>query len=321
MTRPWASTDADAVASLVAAAWPHDALARSLFSVHGPARAAPGAFSRTVVDEVDGAVVGVGTVREYWLHPARWRIALHVAAPHRRRGIGSALLACLLAMVPAGDARPIQAATRADDLAGRAFLRRHGFRLVMRTRLGLLDPAHVGQDRWAEMEGATRRVEVAGYRIEPVPDLASDPARRRALAALHAEVYRLAHRWNPPAPSSEEDAATLFLGEDLLPDALFIATAAGTSVAVASLRRGAHPAEVELGWVGASGAHRSRADDLVAALAGACLDRALASGRAVRVEVDEADRPLWRLVDALPVAWEPDWLTFARTAAPARPSR
>jgi GNAT superfamily N-acetyltransferase len=118
------------------------------------------------------------------------------------------------------------------------------------------------------------------------------------------------------APLSEADAVELFLDpDDLIPAALFLALAEDTPVAVASLRRGRSPGEVDLGWVGAVEAHRARGTDLAAALVGRCLRYAADEGWTVRVEVDEADEHLWRLTGVLPVVWEPDWLAFA-TAGP-----
>lgn len=313
MMRAWTPADAEGVAALLAAVWADEPGTLPLFAVHGRPRDGREGFARTVVAEAGGALVGVGTVRSSWLHPARWRVAVHVAAPNRRRGIGSRLLAALVGEMPADDPRPWQAATRASDAAGRAFLARHGFRPLMRTRIGVLDPAALRPEDRRAIDAATRRVEAAGYRIGA--GRTDRAAARASLAALHAEIYRLAHAWNPPTPLAEQVAAELFLGDDLLPDEVVVARFGGAAIGVASLRRADDPAAVELGWVGVVGEHRTVADDLVLALVGVCLRRAAAAGWRVEVEVDAADAPLWRLVDGWPVALEADWLTFALAAA------
>lgn len=310
--RPWAADDAPAVAVLLSAIWGHDPTAHAVFSVHGAARDESGLFGRTLVAEIGGDVAGVGTVRESRLHPARWRVVLHVHPAHRRRGVGAALFEGLIRELADREPRPLQAATRADDGAGRWFLDRRGFRLLMRTRRGTLNPRAIHRAQRRAFAAATARVTAAGYRLVAGSDLrlAADPTR--ALAALHAEVYRLAHAWNPVAPLSKTEAVALFLDpDDLIPAALFVAVTGDAPVAVASLRRGRSPGGVDLGWVGAVGAHRGWGADLAAALVGRCLGYAADEGWAVRVEVDEADAHLWRLVGALPVVWEPDWLTFA----------
>lgn len=317
--RSWEPADAAGVASLLAGIWGAEPDVLPLFAVHGPAGDAAGAFARSVVAERDGAIVGVGTLRESWLHPARWRVGLQVGAPHRRGGIGSRLLARLTDEIPIGDRRPLQSATRADDGPGRAFLERHGFRPLMRTRLGLLDPASLSPHDWGAIDAATLTAEAAGYRIDAV-GRGIDARADERLAALQAEVYRLGHAWNPPAPISAAVARDLFLGEDLLPGEMVVATYGGAPIGVASLRRGERSDERELGWVGVVEGHRARVDALVAALVGVCLRRAVAQGRKVRVEVDEADAPTWWLVGGLPVAFEPDWLTVGRPAVGAAPT-
>lgn len=236
----------------------------------------------------------------------------HVDPGFRRRGVGSALFGRLLAEVAPGVLRPWQSATRANDDAGRAFLARHGFRPLMRTRLGTLDPARVDEATWGTLDAATAAATEAGYRIVALPDLPANALPRPSVASLHAEIYRQSHGWNPSAVLSEDAAHRLFLGDDLIPASLFVALADDRPVGVASLRFGENHIDRELGWIGVANEHRGRAAPLTAALLGRCLTHARAEGRPIRVEVDEADRHLWRLVDGLPIPWEPDWLTFAR---------
>lgn len=310
--RPWAAYDAPAVDTLLVTVWGHDPAARLVFAEHGAARDEPGAFRRTLVAQTGGRILAVATVWENPLHPARWRLVAHVCPRHRRCGIGSALFARLLAEVAPRGSRPWQSATRADDDAGRRFLAHHGFRLIMRTRLGELETSALGETAWTTLDAATAGVTEAGYRIVALPDLAVDAPLRPSLASLHGKIYRQAHGWNPPAELSEDDARRLFLGDDLIPDSLFVALADDRPVGVASLRLGATPGDRDLGWIGVAEGHPDRAASLIAALLGRCLKQVHAERLPIRVEVDEADRHLWRLVDGLPVRWEPDWLTFAR---------
>jgi hypothetical protein len=68
---------------------------------------------------------------------------------------------------------------------------------------------------------------------------------------------------------------------------------------------------VDLGWAGALPTIATEEGDLVFALVGRCLRHAAVADWHVLLEVDEADSRLWQLIDRLPVALEPDWLTFA----------
>jgi GNAT superfamily N-acetyltransferase len=310
--RPWAAWDAPAVDALLANIWGHDPPSLRAFSKHGSPRDETDAFRRTLVATSDGRLVGVATAWENPLHPARWRLVAHVDPGLRRRSVGSALFGRLLAEVAPCGPRPWQSATGADDDAGRAFLAHHGFRPLMRTRLGEVNPAALGESVWAALDAANAAATAAGYHIVALPDLAAGASLRPSLASLHAEIYRQTHNWNPPAALSADDARRLFLGDDLIPESLFVALADDRPVGVASLRRGESPEDRELGWIGIGQGHHHRANTLIAALLGRCLTHAQTSSGPVRVEVDEADWHLWRMLDGLPVRWEPDWLTFAR---------
>ncbi len=104
----------------------------------------------------------------------------------------------------------------------------------------------------------------------------------------------------------------LFLGDDLIPEALFVATFERQPVALASLRRADRSQAFELGWVGVSHRHQERAPELTLALVGRCIAYARDRDTVIDIEVDEEDRHLWRLVSELPLNAEPDWLTFTR---------
>jgi len=308
--RGWSASDHAAVDRILTEIWGDDPAALASFRVHGPASDESGAWSRTLVAESGGDVVGVGTAREYWLHPARWRLAVHVRPGARRRGIGGALFDRLVAGLPMADPRPLQAATRENDADGVRFLGRRGFRLLMRTRLGALDPNDVVAADRAAWLAAEDRIAAAGYRVAAMPDLGA--GIEAALAALHAAIYRAGHGGNPPVPIDDDLARDLFLGDDLIPDALFAAVAGGLPAGIASLRRGDDAGGFDLGWIGAGPGHAEHAGDLCAALLGRCLDAARRRGWRLRVEVDEADAGVWRQLGGLPVAWEPDWVTWHR---------
>ena len=299
--RSWLARDAAAVDELLTENVGHDPPARAAFSIHGPEQDAPGARSRTLIAEAQGRVVGVGTAWEYWLHPTRWRVAIHVRSRHRRRGIGSALFAALVVSASRVERRPWQVAARADDEPGLRFLGSLGFAPLMRTHLGPVNPASIAPRLRREAAAAATRVEAAGYRMAPLAG-ASDPDQMRRLAALHLDIYRRGHQWSPLGPVSPAAASRLFLdAADVIPSALDVAWAGQTPAAVASLRRSPPVSPdiptrlVDLGWVGTAAAFAPDAPELVPALLDRCLRQAEVEGWTVRVEIDEADRLLWGL--------------------------
>ena len=109
--RPWSEHDADQTAAMPAQLWQGGDQSRALclhqFDVHGPARDGDGTFGRTLVASSADAIAGVATVREIWLHPTRWRIAVSVDPAHRRQGIGSRLLDGLVQISKRRDRRPL----------------------------------------------------------------------------------------------------------------------------------------------------------------------------------------------------------------------
>jgi GNAT superfamily N-acetyltransferase len=293
------------------------------FLVHGPPGHDGDEFRRTLVLEANGDLVAVGTLWRHWLHPRYWRLSLHVHPGLRQRGLGTSLYRRLLRVLsaqPPALGRDLMTATHADDADGRRFLERRGFELLMRTRLALVDPQRLGTEIRKELARAAMNAEGAGYRFQAMPELAArDPDIGLVLARLHAEVYRDGHAWDPPAAIGDQDATAVFLDDaELIPAALFAATIGGIPAAVGSLRRTKSSSELELGWVGTTRRHREHVSDLTLGLLGRCLDFAADWRSLVRIEIDEADGPLWAATKKLPIAADPDWLTFIRTGPAPR---
>lgn len=253
--------------------------------------------------------MGVGTLWENSLHPARWRVTLHGYPNFWSDRLSSALLDQLRALRP--DPRFLQTSLSVLDEAARSFLQQHGFAPLMRTRRGVLPPDAIAHPVAAELDGATARIEAAGYRVTSLEEMGSGRLPVSVLARLHADLYRQGHPWDPVRPLADDEAVELFLDPDeLLADAMFLALAGEKPIAAASLRCGDTPARVDLGWTGALAPVAPLARDVVMALAGRCFHHAAIQGWSVVLEVDESDTCLWQLLDWLPVTFEPDWFTF-----------
>ncbi len=313
LIRTWIEADQQSAADLVATVTERDSSASLQVAVHGPDQDQPLPFRRTLVAIDQDGILGLGTLWENWLHPARWRVTLHGRPAFWSQGPASALLAELRALKP--DHRPLQAATSALEEAACVFFQQHGFTPLMRTRRGVLPAGAMPDPVATEFDLAMARIEAAGYRVVSHAELGSGRVLVSALAWLHAELYRQGHRWDPMRSLVDDEAVELFLNPDeLLPEAMYLALVGEQPVAVASLRRGDAPAQMELGWVGALPAAATHGGNLVFALVGSCLRHAAVAAWHVLLEVDEADTRLWQLLDRLTVALEPDWLTFAELA-------
>lgn len=315
--RPWRDADLLETQRLLDLCCGDGERRQAPFLVHGPPGHDGEGFRHTLVLEAYGEMVAVGTLWRHWLHPRYWRVTLHVHPGLRRQGFGTKLFRQLLRVLEAQIpdlGRSLLAATHADDTDGRHFLQGRGFELLMRTRLGVVDPQQLNIRVQEEFARAAMNAERAGYRFQPMPELAGrDPNIRLTLARLHAEIYRDTHAWDPPLAIGDRDGADIFLDdEELIPEALFAATLGGVPAAVGSLRRTGNSGELELGWVGTTWHHRGHAADLTLGLLGRCLDFAAEWQMPVRIEIDEANGPIWAATAKLPMTADPDWLTFVR---------
>lgn len=282
--RPYTEDDAGAISAILDATYGGDPRLHALFAdSHRLALEPP---SRgTLVAELDGEVVGAGTIYHGAFHPLRTQLSLDVAPAHRRRGIGTALLRELRELAD----RPLRTRGLFTIEGGVPFLRHHGFEELAQHFEGRFDPGDV----LAKL---------------PPPRLDDTPSRDEA-AEFFARWYEQAHHWDPPAPIPLDTARGMFCGDAALPGSLVGVRREGRLFAAANLIRppGYDPGdEVYLVWVGATG------DDAKAALqvVAACIRFAHDAGKQVRFELDGTNIPVWSALDRLGVLGEPELATF-----------
>jgi GNAT superfamily N-acetyltransferase len=289
--RPFASTDADATAAILDATYAGDPWLRSLREgSHGLPVERPELRRSSLVAEIDGVVVAVGTISDGHRHPRRSWIGIDVAPAARRRGIGTALLDELRSL----SERPLCARGRLADTAAVGFLGRHRFGLLDRSWGGRFDPATI---------------------IERLPDPAvgREPTLDEA-AAFFERWYGAMHPFDPPTPWPLDRAREVFCGNDLIPGSLIGVWADRSLIAAASLIR--PPGydsgdELYLVWAGTLGDER-HASSIVAS----CARFAAEAGKAIRFEVNEVNEPVRAALGQLGVLGEPELGIFAEDAAP-----
>jgi GNAT superfamily N-acetyltransferase len=217
--RPYREADAAAVETLLGAAWPHDSTLREISAIHGSDLESEGRWRRTLVYVRDDEVVGAGTLLATARHPSRYFVVVLVAPEARRCGVGSALLAEL---VEVGVGRPLLARVREADGAGLAFLDARGFRVLMRSRVGVVDPQDTRVRAWI---AATP------------PRLVESQTPRDQLAIAHEDAYAAEHaRWSPVSRRPLEESLRLFCGESWLPESARTVRSEGRIAAVAGLQ-------------------------------------------------------------------------------------
>jgi GNAT superfamily N-acetyltransferase len=284
--RAFRDEDEQAVRALLRASWPDDPVMVEISSQHGvDIKDAEGRSRRTLVAEESGEILGAGSLVASARHPARLLLVVAVVAERRRRGLGSKLLAGLC---DCSDGRPLQARVRVTDEPGLAFLGKHGFGTLMRSRTGVVDPAQ------AETWIAGNR---GGFEFER-------PSREDA-ARLHEQAYRMEHaRWSPATERPLDESLGIFCGDSWLGEC-----AVASSSGIASLHGAPMALAADELFLIAGTSEPDEA--LLRALVAAALVEARARRKKLSIEADEANEELWRILAELAAVLEPDLLVLA----------
>lgn len=282
--RPCADRDLEAIAALVEASWSHDATLSAIYTQSHRVWQSNGLIRHTLVATVDDTLVGVGTLFESTIHPRMLFVTLNVAPGWQRRGLGSQLWAALVAM---GDERPWIAKMTRRDQAGMSFLHQRGFKPLVSTLTGLLDPAAPDVQAW--IAGLPR--EAPDYQILGFEDAS---ATLEEVALVHAAIYRQAHAWNPPIEESVAGAIAHYCGPNVLAGSQLCVYHDEQLVGAANLIR--HPFEPESGEaylvnLGVVDLPTADADPLTDALIRRSLLFAAERGLHVRFEADDPHQP------------------------------
>ena len=155
-------------------------------------------LTRTVVATVGGVVVGAAAIAESPAHPTRAWVHVEVAPGERRTGVGTALLAAVVA--EAGETTlatlGLRARVAADDAAAVAFARSAGFADLFTTRIVRIDAGALG---------------TAG--LDRTEDLQVIDTGSVALTQAFAAWYERVNAVDPAAPMSIGQVNTRFLSE------------------------------------------------------------------------------------------------------------
>jgi GNAT superfamily N-acetyltransferase len=286
--RPFADSDTNAVAAILDSVYGHDARLRALHDgSHGPPLETP--RRQTLIAELDGGAVGVGTILESLRHPQHTWFGLEVPPAFRRRGIGTAILAELRRATE----RPLATRGLFAEQGAIGFLRHHRFGLLNRCWAGRFDPGPV---------------------VERLPEIHLDePPTLDEAAEFFERVYQATHGWSPPKPWSLERARNLFCGENLVKESLVGVREDDRLVGAACLTQplGYDPGdELYLVWIGTIGA-----DDAALSLAAACFRFAHQAKKMIGFEVDESNSSVWRALDQFGILGEPEFGIFAEDDA------
>ncbi|MDQ2651805.1 MAG: hypothetical protein M3Z20_02070, partial [Chloroflexota bacterium] len=290
--REWREADRGALTRLAKSAPDRDTGDAILAALHVPAEISAFDAHPTLVAVEGGNLIGIGTLWENDIHPARWRVSVFGRPTFWSQGAATCLLAGLRDLRP--DQRALQTSTSARNEDISDFFEHHGFSLLMRTCLGVLPPGAIPESVAQDFDDAGERITEAGIRVVSLAEFRSKPFSYSQLARLHADIYEQGHTWDPVRELTGGEPAELFLDSDeLLQDATYVALERKRLVGVSSLRGAGRTGTVELGWTGSVLVDEQQRKQLAHALLGASLRHAASENWRVSFEVDAADTIMW----------------------------
>ena len=257
-----------------------------------------------LVAEAGNALVATATIRADWagvVQAGRFWVDAFVDPAWRGRGLGATLVDHLERAVP-GPVRELGACLREDHVPATEHLAEQGFEERFRSWGAHLDLRAFEPSAYA---GLLARLEAAGYRFVPYPELHA-PDKEARLLALKRHVDRDIVAFEPIVPAASEDV----LDEGYLPDGLIVALAPdGEMVGLASLRREGPEGPIGCGLTGVHRDHRGRG--LATALKVRSLEVAKALGATtIGTGGGGANLAMRRVNERLGFVVEPLWLTF-----------
>lgn len=223
------SRDLPSVARLLSLLWPVTVTPERL--AESEAEAAPRLQGdgqgylrvRTVAEDDAGQVVGMADgSRAAWTAPGQAAIAVVVEPAHRARGVGSRLLAAVVAYLRDQGAMTGRGYVRDDRPHALRFARQHRFEVVRHEFGSSLDLTTFDE---APLVGALERARAAGFRFFSLADLGNTEDDLRQLYALNARTVADVPGTEDAFPPFERFRAELLAprGRSERPDGLIVA--------------------------------------------------------------------------------------------------
>ncbi len=244
---------------------------------------------RFVVAEVDGELVGGGSVQHGDRHPhAFMRICVR---PHLRgHGFGAVLFESLIE----DDAGPFVVREMLSDPATVAFYTNRGFVTGERTLEGMIDPR---DERIAAWCGS-----VLSRPSQVVVGEGGGRASEEELAEATDRLYRWTHAWSPPRDLQATTAVRTYLGP-ALPNGVLAAWIDGELIGVSLLTESPFDdarGVAHLASCGVAEPHVPAGADATRRLLAASLRKGAREGWITEVEANDGNRFLWDALKDLP---------------------
>ena len=267
---------------------------------------------QTLVARSSGDLLGFATLLKQVFHDYI-HLTLNIHPERSLYEIGSELMRALSACTIAHQPLPWRIGFDAGRMGLKEFLISHGFSLDLTTHCPRIDPHLVPPQPILE---AYSRVRQLGYRIMPMTKLLESDKEQR-LANLHHAIYAQIHPRIPPTQHLFEKRQAAFMGEGLIPEALFVAIKDQQYIGLSSIREAElseDPGAFDMAWSGVVPLEHSHALDLMLAFKHHELEYALARGiKTLIAEIDEPyDIQVLKVLPYLNPVSSRTWLTMER---------
>ncbi|HSM55533.1 MAG TPA: GNAT family N-acetyltransferase [Candidatus Sulfomarinibacteraceae bacterium] len=265
---------------------------------------------RRYLAELNGQVVATAaTGHAAWSHqPHKFFVNVQVLPEHQGKGIGARMYARLLAHLEPREPRKLVSYTREHRENAIRFLKRRGFRQVMRIPVSTLDPATFDNERFALK---VHRVLDSGITIKTLQEVSEqDPDWKRKLYDLEWECVQDVPSTDPFTRRSFETFENAVLqSPNLLPDAWFVAVDGERYVGLSVLWRNLVTDKLlETGLTGVVRSHRRRG--IATAMKVRAIEYAQANGNPLIDTDNEENNPMFQLNLQLGFVPQPAHLDF-----------
>ncbi|MEM7736717.1 MAG: GNAT family N-acetyltransferase [Deinococcota bacterium] len=291
--RNYQESDAEQLEHLTLTTFPNDD-AMQAYAHYGKPRHTP-TFAHTVVAQDADNLVGFASVYQNSLHyhPHDFRVVVIVTENYQRQGLGTRLHRAVLTHLPVKIAR-LREMTLETSPAG-TFLEKLGYQPLFRS-FGhelVVDKVDV-----SVYQPLLRRLEQNGYTFKTLADL-DKSSISSDIILLCLEAYADMHVHSPPTPNANWNE--IFLDDDCIDEAFFVALKEGQPVGFSSLQAGETSAQMESMWDGVARSERTLAFPLRLALKLHEVDYAQKHGvKVLAWEVDDVDLVGMQLMRHLP---------------------
>lgn len=249
--------------------------------------------------EDEQKIVGYGCVWSSHLHPTYTYLGIHIVQEKQNQGLEKILFEALKQEAIA----PFKIKLYDYQTATIEVLQQLGFVKSVTTHLPIL---HLDSVLSEKIEIWRNQAIAKGFEIMSMPQALNQYSMQDMLV-LHDQVYAYSHRHDPSTLGylDKDD----FLGEDLVPDWLYIASKNGELAAVSSVRKDT-PLPM-LGWFGSNAKYAEDGEILTLLLTALSLEAAAKAGvKTVTVELDDVDNNAVAILNNFAWQEQPKWLTF-----------